>query len=447
MKSLAAFFIFTVAAFSASYAHAQSANLVVHEWGTFTSFQDSGGATISGINVDDEPVPKFVHRLDDIPVFTTRSTPAHWSQGAPRCHPDVTLRLETPVLYFYPHAGFSTQQAFDVRATFIGGWLTEFFPFAEAGESGFPAALDSTTRGSLQWSGLTLTEGPGNLSKTTEYVWIAPRAVRSAVVTQASQQESEKYLFYRGVGHLDAPLVARARDHSLDISLRKSELKQLPAMWLVRVQPDGRVRYRQLQPGENQAVNASFPAADQSTPSDLAALRRELTKALVAEGLFLDEALAMLETWQLSYFESEGTRLMFVLPRAWTDSHLPLSISVPADITRVMLGRLELVSPYQRARLRRLLELPDSAFNRTPLYAESPTVLRNLQTSSASPADLYRSIGREVPESLQLYDSLGRFRDALLVHEWHSTSDAAVRARLKLVLDMYGACEAQLSAP
>jgi hypothetical protein len=292
----------------------------------------------------------------------------------------------------------------------------------------------------LQWSGLTLTEGPGNLSKTTEYVWIAPRAVRSAVVTQASQQESEKYLFYRGVGHLDAPLVARARDHSLDISLRKSELKQLPAMWLVRVQPDGRVRYRQLQPGENQAVNASFPAADQSTPSDLAALRRELTRAL-------DEALAMLETWQLSYFESEGTRLMFVLPRAWTDSHLPLSISVPADITRVMLGRLELVSPYQRARLRRLLELPDSAFNRTPLYAESPTVLRNLQTSSASPADLYRSIGREVPESLQLYDSLGRFRDALLVHEWHSTSDAAVRARLKLVLDMYGACEAQLSAP
>ena len=68
--------------------------MVVHEWGTFTSFQDEQGQTIPGINVDDEPVPLFVHRLGDVPIFTHAALPAKWSQGAPRCHPDVTLRLE-----------------------------------------------------------------------------------------------------------------------------------------------------------------------------------------------------------------------------------------------------------------------------------------------------------------------------------------------------------------
>src|SRR5688572_31645620 len=98
--------LLTVLAVSAAQPPAPSASLVIHEWGTFTSFQDSQGRTIPGINVDDEPVPKFVHRLGDVPIFTTRSSPASWSQGAPRCHSDVTLRLETPVLYFYPQAGF-----------------------------------------------------------------------------------------------------------------------------------------------------------------------------------------------------------------------------------------------------------------------------------------------------------------------------------------------------
>src|SRR5687767_5993456 len=106
--------------------------LIIHEWGTFTSFQDDRGVTISGINVDDEPVPAFVHRLRELPIFTPDSMPASWSQGAPRCHADVTLRLETPVLYFYPQTEFDRERSFDVRASFVGGWLTEFYPWAAA---------------------------------------------------------------------------------------------------------------------------------------------------------------------------------------------------------------------------------------------------------------------------------------------------------------------------
>jgi len=38
-------------------------NLIVHEWGTFTSLQDENGNAIGGINTNDEPVPNFVHNI------------------------------------------------------------------------------------------------------------------------------------------------------------------------------------------------------------------------------------------------------------------------------------------------------------------------------------------------------------------------------------------------
>jgi hypothetical protein len=80
--------------------------LRVHEWGTFTALQDEAGVALAGINVDDEPVPDFVHNLK--PYLFVRphalAERQRWilMQGAPQGHPHVTMRLETPVLYFYP---------------------------------------------------------------------------------------------------------------------------------------------------------------------------------------------------------------------------------------------------------------------------------------------------------------------------------------------------------
>ncbi len=420
---------------------AGAADLVVHEWGTFTSFQDANGTTIAGINVDDEPVPKFVHRLGDLPIFTPQSIPATWSQGAPRCHPDVTLRLETPVLYFYPQPSFPEEQALDVSVSFNGGWLTEFFPFAAAERSSFPGPLKQTTRGSLRWSRLQLTaDAASMIPQTGEQVWLAPRQVQATVVFDKERQEAEKYLFYRGVGHIDAPIVIRQQGETLAISLRDGQkfLTQLPPIWIVRVEPDGRVRYRRVS-ATTASITESIPAAGTTSASDLDALRRELAQALMSEGLFQDEAQAMLATWKLSYFDSEGLRVFFVLPHSWTDAHLPLAISVPADITRVMLGRVEIVSSHQRQALRRLLALPEAAFDLQPIYHESEAVRRRLDDGT-SHADFYRMLGREVPEALQLYDSLGRFRDALLAHEWRTGTDEAQRQRIERIVALFGSC-------
>src|SRR5262249_27238111 len=77
-------------------------------------------------------------------------------------------------------------------------------------------------------------------------------------------------------------------------------------------------------------------------------LRAELKQSLRNEGLFDDEAEAMLNTWQRSYFQGVGQRVFFIVPRKWTDRALPLKFSVPVEVTRAMIGRIELITPEQR---------------------------------------------------------------------------------------------------
>ncbi len=174
MKPTALFLIILLAVLASAanlWAATNSAGMAVHEWGTFTSLQDENGQAIGGINTDDEPVPKFVHRLANFLLLTPTEVPVIFFQGAPRCHPDVTLRLETPVLYFHPAAGSPVLSDVSVRAEFRGGWLTEFYPTAEADALGVESnsmsfgPLLSRTVSSLAWNNLArlaaIWPGPG----------------------------------------------------------------------------------------------------------------------------------------------------------------------------------------------------------------------------------------------------------------------------------------------
>jgi len=249
-------------------------------------------------------------------------------------------------------------------------------------------------------------------------------------------------LFYRGVGHLDAPLVVREREGGWDISLRPgSTLAHLPRVWLVEVQAGGLVRYQSAAVrGASMHLDAfAQPGKAQGLPT----LQRELAEALTAQGLYGDEAAAMLATWRLSYFESAGLRLFFMLPQSWTDEQLPLAISTPAEITRVMVGRIELVTRRQRATLAKLQSLPLDAYPHLPLYYYDRKVLAASEQSPRSLSQLHELAGREVPESLRLYESLGRFRDALVMHEVEASTDDVTRTRLNRAIAAYSACVPQ----
>src|SRR5215471_1821820 len=136
---------------SAPAAPTPDAPLVIHEWGTFTSLQNDKGKAIGGINSDDEPVPQFVHRLAHLFLLGSEVPPSI-CQGAPHCHPDVTMRLETPVIYFHTPKTGPIPEPFNVSATFKGGWLSEFYPNAETDTNqNVFGPLRATTEGSLTW--------------------------------------------------------------------------------------------------------------------------------------------------------------------------------------------------------------------------------------------------------------------------------------------------------
>jgi hypothetical protein len=297
-------------------------------------------------------------------------------------HPDVTLRLETPVLYVHSPAGF--HGPLDVRVAFHGGWLTEYYPDAEAlapgidRNSGIVGRLSSGAVGELHWSGLTL-DGTAAGPHTTEPVWLAPRAVAADAIG-APNGESERFLFYRGVGHID-PLLHFLRDPATgDLSVPSNAGLRPQRIWLADIRPDGTAAFRTIDlTNQTARIPGQFAEADYSAGRG-AELRAGLKSALIGQGLYKDEAEALLNTWALSYFKSPGMRAFFMVPRSWTDQVLPLTVTPAAAITRVMVGRIELVTPAQRAALEK--------FEMTPVTSR---------------------------HAAELYEGLGRFREALVL--------------------------------
>jgi hypothetical protein len=86
-----------------------------------------------------------------------------------------------------------------------------------------------------------------------------------------------------------------------------------------------------------------------------------LEEMLVEQGLFRDEARAMLETWGDSWFE-EGSRLIYIVPRPYVESILPLSINpTPAQLSRVFVGRMELITPATQNSIEAAISSHDGA--------------------------------------------------------------------------------------
>jgi hypothetical protein len=414
--------------------------LVVHEWGTFTVLQDENGKPVGGINTDDEPLPGFVHDLNGELNGPSSPLPPVYFKGVPRNHPDVYTRLETPVIYFYPPGG--REMTLDVDVRFPAGWLTQYYPDARVTADGRDregfrfGPLSYKSAGTLSWRGLKVggrRDGPA----TDMPAWVAPRRVGAASVTTPAG-EAERYLFYRGVGRMDAPLsVSRSADGtSLDVRSRIANATgttpgtTMGPLWLVDARADGTSAFREIESidlsqGQEKVLAttpATFPESEYAR-DNLPRIRQRLREALVRDGLFSDEADALLNTWEASYFRRPGLRMFFMVPRAWTDQHLPLSVSVPAETERVMVGRIELVTPRHRELLKKIAAGPVS----TPEWVQAARE----QLGPREQEQYYREdwylntkgnptaerLLASMPQDYRAYLELGRFRNALLLDE------------------------------
>ena len=469
--------------------------VIVHEWGTFTSLQDENGNAIGGINVDDEPVPEFV--LQTAVGVASQYDPCRWhnlglppymeDKGWISGDPHVTLRLETPVIYFYPAAYARDGQLppsvppLDVHVDFRGGVLSQYYPYAKF--SGLPTlkipeqpemdgkfpyvdkatGITEKTTTSLDWKGVRLgsTEKP---IECDDKVWTTPREV-SAPLLQVqfsdtdnqgphTYTQAEHFLFYRGVGHLDSPLFMvkvpywpsheGIRNEMFNIwsqriiSLSNSYGLLSPEYigtqgWLVDIEADKTCAFRnipsiggapvQTTPIQKRSNLVSAFGSDDFSPDNLAELKASMQAALVKEGLYPNEASAMLRTWELSYFKSPGLRFFYIVPRAWVDKVLPLKITgAPTEITRVMVGRIELITDAQKAALQRLSDGPCPDLRAFKKAAQD--ALQNSKLPKDEVDAFYRGekplseLGITIPPLIQDYLSLGRFRDALVMEEF-----------------------------
>jgi hypothetical protein len=318
--------------------------LTAHEWGTFTSIAGEKGQAVEW-----SPLTGST----DLPGFVEHFRNAGFKLGL-----RGTVRMETPVLYFYD----SREETVSVKVSFVKGVITEWYPRASRVEP--TAALYDTALygkqpdGSIAWDAVTVVP---NLradfpTENRDNHYYAARQTSSTPVRVKTPRghQQEKFLFYRGVSAFVPPISARLTPEG-KLLVENHSAEEIPDVILFERRGE-KVGYRIGGAVENKAI-LDPPALTENVDF----LCRELEGMLVARGLYQDEAHAMLETWRNSWFE-EGSRLLYIVPAGFVNTVLPLSIApAPAETVRVFVGRLEIVTPATERAEERALATHDGA--------------------------------------------------------------------------------------
>jgi hypothetical protein len=313
----------------AAFSNDAEPNLTVHEWGTFTSVADGDGRAAEW---------RPLAAPSQLPCFVERS--AFFAKGSLA----ATVRMETPVLYFYAPQPATV----DVGVRFPRGVITEWFPHAAVSQSNAPVGPGS--EGTIAWRNVRIASTPADFPiDASGSHYYAARDTRAAPIAVGTQ--TEKFLFYRGVARFELPIAATLGAGG-EVELRNSTREPIDDVMLF-TNDHGRLRY-DVRHQTGAAVTIDPPVVGRE-PTD------ELQSMLVADGLFADEATAMVNTWRDSWFE-QGTRIFYVVPRRLVDSVLPLEIHPrPAEIARVFVARTELVAAPTLDEVKRALLGGDAA--------------------------------------------------------------------------------------
>lgn len=333
------------------------AGFKVHEWGTFTSMQGSTGVELDGMQHEGEALPDFVHSYTNALPSPFRALGNHSRNPQVR---RTRSKMETPVIYFH------TAKPMDVEVSvyFVQGLMSHYFPAPTNIIPEIPAngaqnrTIDLETIGAsmLQWRAniapdLTARDIP---PATASHYAIA-RAVDAAKVrveTAAGTTETERFLFYRGLGR-DNPAIQITAQARGKARIHNTEAEAIPAAFAVEMQAN-RGRFSPI--GQLAANGqAEFDLSDTrfaSKESTVAALSEQMFKALCARGLHADEARSMVDTWADQWFGSPGTRVVYIVPNSYVERTLPMSITpAPDELVRVFVGRIEYLTPEEERRV------------------------------------------------------------------------------------------------
>jgi hypothetical protein len=296
--------------------HGAASELTVHEWGTFTSVASPDGQAVAWVPLAPSPdLPAFVERFRD---------------DSPKCSLAGTVRMETPVMYFYN----PRETTVSVKVSFAKGVITEWYPHA--------SAVELNDAGHIRWDAVRLLpdshaafpSGNGD----NHYFAARNTAATPLRVTAPGGDQDEKFLFYRGVSTAAMPIAAHLTPEG-KVLLENLGGEAIPSVMSIESR-GGRLGYRVSGAVHDQALLDPPPLT--ASPDSML---NDLEGILISSGLYVDEARAMIATWRNSWFE-EGSRLLYILPAQTVNAILPLAVSPsPASTVRVFVGRLELITP------------------------------------------------------------------------------------------------------
>ena len=355
-----------------------TSDLTAHEWGTFTSIAGRDGQAMKWLPQNGST---------DLPDFVEHLREANFKGSL-----SGTVRMETPVLYFYS----PRETALSVKVSFAKGLITEWYPHASHVEPSEVRTADVLYQrhgsGSITWDSVTVSPNIAEhlpfgasplapprdpnadaMGKGRRSPYYAARETSSAplLVKTAGGVEQEKFLFYRGVSTFSPPVSATVAPNGAihitnlghtnmgQTSMTNLPLDEIPSVILFERRGD-KLGYRL-----GGALSGETPGEMSLDPPELTAtfesLSRDLEDILTAQGLYPDEARAMIATWRDSWFE-EGSRLFYIVPTHFVHAILPLSINpAPSQTVRVFVGRLELITPATTQAVEKILATHDLA--------------------------------------------------------------------------------------
>jgi hypothetical protein len=306
-----------------------SEKLIVHEWGTFSTFSGSDGV-YRKFYPDDRDLPQFVdHRYLHVKGDL----------------PDVLVSLETPVLYFYTESARSVS----VQVDFPKGRMTEWYP----------AASRLTSEG-LRWDSIQIDPSrsvslPREKQPSRYYAARETDAALLQARTGQEKRQDEKFLFYRGVADFTMPLSVRA-ERGGKITLKNTGSEAISAFLLVRVYG----KDVQFTMGDHLSSGAETELQESVEKSSADKLAATVVDLLIHEGLYEKEARAMVKTWRSDWFGDQGTRILYLVPSRLIDELLPLRITPkPSEVRRVLVGRHDVLTPEKEAEVLQLVKQLD----------------------------------------------------------------------------------------